>query len=160
MSWHDNIRPVHPGWVALVLLGMFLRLETDLMDPIHEQMHAAAVFLTGGEVTALGQSYIRWRGGFHDFILFAGYVGEVVFYGFLGIVFRHIGPFFVGAGMLLPFIAGSSSDFSKIGPFWDFWNVVISAFVAWCVARVWWYRYVDKYIPEDRDKREPREASE
>lgn len=96
-------------------VGLFL-VAIGTFYPVHEQCHALAVYLTGGVVTGLEHAKIYWTGGNHAVVLFFGYGGEMLLYGALAMVSRHLGPFWLGATLPLGWQAQRSIDFSKLGP--------------------------------------------
>ena len=107
------------GWVLLIPVGLIACL-LGWLSPVHEQMHAGAVYLVGGEVTGLEWAKIWWNSPRNTwgFIRFMGYGGEVLFYGALALMFKRAGLFFFGALLPIGVMAALSIDFSMIEGGW------------------------------------------
>lgn len=102
-------------WLLLILLGLGLRWLTPVLYPIHEQMHAEMVGLTGGTVTSRTFNHITWTGGNHTAILFFGSHGELWLYAIGALIFKRIGLGFYGVVMFVGPDAIGSRDFDKLG---------------------------------------------
>lgn len=101
-------------WLLLILGGLALRM-TPILYPVHEQMHAEAVSMTGGTVTSLSNNGISWNGGDHTAILFFGYHGELWLYAVGAMLFKRIGLGCYGVMMVVGPEAVRSTDFGKLG---------------------------------------------
>jgi len=102
-------------WLVLILGGLVLRLS-DVLDPVHEQMHAETVAITGGEVVERVSNFIQWRGGNTPAVLFFGYHGELWLYGLAALLFKRIGLGCYGALLVVGPRAVGSIDFNQLRP--------------------------------------------
>lgn len=144
-----KIRQASAAWLLLALGSIVLRTETDMLDPIHEQFHQEAVWMTGGTVVDRGQSHIRHRGSsWPAFVSWAGYGGEVIIFGILALPFRRVGPFYAGLWGIAPFRSVGSVDFDRLGLFADFALWSIWLVLGFWIVCVYYYRYLDEGIEE------------
>lgn len=95
-------------------MGLILR-AANILVPIHEQVHAEVVWLTGGEVTERGIDYVLFRGGNSHAIRFWGYPGEAILYLFLILVSRRLCGFWFGVLVPVGILMYFSKDFARLG---------------------------------------------
>jgi len=141
--------PLSKLWLVLILGGLALRMS-DVLDPVHEQMHAEMVGLTGGVVTRRVQSYIWWHGGNTPLIVFFGYHGELWLYGLAALLFKRIGLGCYGVMLVVGPRAAGSIDFNQLGGgaflvHISVWFVAVCA-LGWLIYLR--YRAVDQDEPE------------
>ena len=137
-------------WLGLILVGLVLRYYTDILDPVHEQMHAEAVSFTGGVVVNRVQSFIWWNGGHHPTIRFFGFHGELWLYGLAALLFKRIGLGCYGVLLVVGPRAMNSTDFSNLGPaafpvHITVWAIMVCG-LAWLTYRR--YAAVDQDAPQ------------
>ena len=103
------------AWLILIGAGVILRM-LPLLEPIHEEMHAQAVMLTGGRITMRLPNHIWWVGSWAPgFVVFMGFTGEALLYGTLALLPR-VGLLAYGILWPLPLLALFSTDFERLGP--------------------------------------------
>ena len=134
-------------WLVLILVGLALRMS-DVLDPVHEQMHAEMVGLTGGVVTARMSDYIWWQGGNTPLIVFFGYHGELWLYGLAALLFKRIGLGCYGVMLVVGPKASGSIDFNQLGGGAFLFHLAVW-FVAVCALG--WLIY-SRYRAADQDE--------
>lgn len=104
-------------WIVVAFLVGFLTYRyTEIISPMHEQIHAWSVGANGGIVREQGITYVRFSAP-NDLVRAkvarAAHWGELVLYGALALTLRLrlLGGFSFGVLFALPWRALGSSDF-------------------------------------------------
>jgi len=143
-------------WLLLIVVGMALRMTT-LLYPVHEQMHAEMVGLTGGTVVSMTNNHITWIDGNATAILFFGYGGEVLLYALGALLFKRIGLGCYGVMLIAGLHAVGSTDFEKLGGGFLLLHLAIWLLLVVLIAWLTYVRYRVVEAPGEQKQSQPVE---